>query len=87
MSNHTPGPWEFVNGRILSTVTKDEINHLVSDAVYEANERLKARAPELLEENERLRFLLRSIVDDLPTKRDWLNPDIEREAKAILKGS
>lgn len=29
----------------------------------------------------RLRWLLRQILDELPQKRDWLNPDIEREAR------
>jgi hypothetical protein len=29
--------------------------------------------------------LLRAIINDLPHKRDWLNPDIERDAKYILK--
>jgi hypothetical protein len=28
--------------------------------------------------------LLRQIMQDLPQKRDWLNPDLERSAKALI---
>lgn len=28
--------------------------------------------------------LLRQILDDLPTKRDWLDPAIESDARALL---
>lgn len=28
--------------------------------------------------------LLKQIIQDLPTKRDWLNPDLERAAKKLL---
>lgn len=127
--NITPGPWEFVNGRIMSTVTKDEINHLVDDATYEANERLKAKAPELLAENKRLKaelalrngveegkleairrvkreevekivrdearriideivslkLLLNEILTDLPSRRDWLDPNLERRMREAVK--
>ena len=33
----------------------------------------------------RLLWLLRQIITSLPQKRDWLDPDLEREAKEILK--
>lgn len=36
-------------------------------------------------ELERLRTILRQIVNDLPTNRDWLDPDVERVARAALK--
>ena len=29
-------------------------------------------------------WLLRQIIDDLPVSRDWLNPGVERQAKALL---
>lgn len=32
-------------------------------------------------ESERMRWLLRQIVSDLPIRRDWLDPSIEREAR------
>ena len=33
---------------------------------------------------ERALHLLRQITQDLPMKRDWLNPDLEREAKSLI---
>jgi hypothetical protein len=85
MSNHTPGPWEFVNGRIISRVTNDDINHLVDDATYEANERLKARAPELLEENKRLREKMLSMKAESALAAGRLKPDIEDEIRAVCR--
>lgn len=38
----------------------------------------------LRDEVVRLRFILKGFVDALPTKRDWLDPVLEREAKAAL---
>lgn len=31
----------------------------------------------------RLKWLISQVLGELPTKRDWLNPDIEREMKAL----
>ena len=36
------------------------------------------------EENVFLRFLLSEIYHSLPTNRDWLNPDIEKEIKNTI---
>lgn len=36
-------------------------------------------------ESDMLRYLLRQIVDALPTNRDWLNPVLERAALDVLK--
>jgi hypothetical protein len=30
-------------------------------------------------------WLLKAIINDLPQNRDWLNPDVEADAKEILK--
>lgn len=39
---------------------------------------------ELERENNRMRWLLRQVVTDLPLgRRDWLNPDYEREMRAL----
>lgn len=35
---------------------------------------------------ERLRWLLKRIIADLPKNRDWLDPDIEQEARELAKG-
>ena len=33
----------------------------------------------------RIEFLLRRIIQDLPLKRDWLDPAIETEARQLLR--
>lgn len=38
-------------------------------------------------ELDRLRVVVRSLIDDLPAKRDWLNPDIERELRESVSAS
>ena len=35
-------------------------------------------------ENRRAKWLLRDILRDLPDERDWMNPDTERSARALL---
>lgn len=35
------------------------------------------------EELEQLKFLIVTVVDSLPTNRDWLDPDIEKEMRKI----
>jgi len=34
---------------------------------------------------ERLLYVLKRIINDLPTNRDWLDPDLEKEAREIIK--
>jgi hypothetical protein len=49
---------------------------------------LAAKIRELERENNRMRWLLRQIVTDLPLgRRDWLNPDYEREMRALANAS
>ena len=36
-------------------------------------------------ENNRMRWLFRQILLDLPKNRDWLNPDYEREMREWTK--
>lgn len=38
----------------------------------------------LREENRELRLILTEILNDLPIRRDWLNPDLEKAARAAL---
>ena len=33
---------------------------------------------------ERLAYALKMILQDLPAKRDWLNPDIEKMARDLI---
>jgi hypothetical protein len=40
---------------------------------------------ELEWEHNRMRWLFRQIINDLPQKRDWLNPDYEREMREWAK--
>ena len=79
----TPGPWHVnysdfsqvkaANGAIVAACNR--LSHLVN---LQANANLIAAAPELYE-------ALRSIINDLPSNRDWLDPTIERVAKDALK--
>ena len=43
-------------------------------------------AVEMIKENDHLRSIIRRIMSDLPSKRDWLDPVLEAEAKEILEG-
>ena len=52
-------------------LTKDDIMKAV-EATY--GERVKD-----------LEYVLRQIIDSLPSRRDWLDPDIERIARKLLK--
>lgn len=40
---------------------------------------------DLAAENEWLRNLLRQIITDLPSNRDWLDPQVERAAREAVK--
>lgn len=37
-------------------------------------------------EVQRLRWIIRQMLDCLPAKRDWLDPAVEREARDAAKG-
>lgn len=41
-------------------------------------------AVEMIKENDHLRSIIRRIMSDLPSKRDWLDPALEAEAQATL---
>jgi hypothetical protein len=41
-------------------------------------------AVEMIRENEHLRSIIRRIMSDLPSKKDWLDPALEAEAKEML---
>lgn len=60
----------------LATIDSTQSCHMTVDE-QKANARLIAASPELL-------FALSQIVSELPAKRDWLNPDIERIARAAI---
>lgn len=47
---------------------------------------LAAYEMEMLQnDNEALKFVLSKILQDLPRKREWLNPGIERLARDLIK--
>jgi hypothetical protein len=54
---------------------------------------IRSRIPEPRAIEEMIAFagdaerLLRAIINDLPQNRDWLDPLLEREARALLGGS
>lgn len=91
VTSHTPGPWQHIEKsgdgkriiieshldgtweRMTCEVDSDDC---CSETAM-ANARLIAAAPELLS-------ALSQIISDLPSKRDWLNPDLEKMAKAAI---
>jgi aromatic ring hydroxylase len=46
---------------------------------------LQETIKELKEENTLLRLIFGSIINDLPSRRDWLDPDLEKAAKDVLR--
>jgi len=40
---------------------------------------------ELKEENIQMRLIFGSIMNDIPLRRDWLDPDLEKAAKDVLR--
>lgn len=44
-------------------------------------------AVEMIKENEHLRSIIRRIILDLPSRRDWLDPSLEKEAKLTLEAT
>lgn len=83
MSDYTPGPLE-----ITGQVEKCEISgfHAIGHpgqpptayVAYKPDAQLYRSAPELL-------WLLSQFIDHLPSKRDWLDPAIERGARDLLE--
>ena len=78
----TKGPW-CVNGETVestSGVCRARIAIIDDGAGTNptANAHLIAAAPDMYE-------ALRAIITDLPSNRDWLDPVVERAAKAALK--
>jgi hypothetical protein len=72
--NHTPGPWQYIDGGILSEKINDYGNFVVASIQRErtpqdeSNGRLIAAAPELLEAVAQLSHFLVT-----PEVADWLN--------------
>ncbi len=57
------------------STTRDAVIFAIAE--QDANARLIAAAPTM-------HFLLKRLIDELPTRRDWLDPDLERMARDIL---
>lgn len=88
MTTHTRGPWRIggddgsiwvrpLRGNVIcDLIARDTCNPATEEDMANAN--LIAAAPELLE-------ALKRIVEDLPAKRDWLDPAVERAAKEAIR--
>lgn len=79
-AKHTPGPWIVKDDDIYSGVLVARAftyPDTISFGERNANAALIAAAPELL-------LALKAILRDLPTKRDWLDPEIETIAKSAI---
>jgi hypothetical protein len=46
---------------------------------------VKSEAKRIVDENVRLKLVLTRIINDLPQRRDWLDPDVEQEARALMR--
>ncbi len=89
MSNaqHTPGPWNKVTNSSGRTYRVEGCGETVASFPImgtsidvqenEANARLIAAAPELLQ-------AITQIINDLPQRRDWLDPALEQYARAAI---
>jgi hypothetical protein len=80
---------EAIVNMAYSEATNDDINHLVDDATYEANERLKAAAPELLEALQDCVKAFGEIDKNTKWKKTepegWLKMmDIQKKARAAI---
>jgi len=73
LSNDTNAAIEGPDGLILQTI---------GDTPHKANAAFVVRA---CNSHDELLYCLKSIINDLPSNRDWLNPDIERMARTLIK--
>lgn len=48
-------------------------------------ENLLMASIKMIEERTALRSVLKRILDDLPQNRDWLDPDLEKIARELVK--
>jgi hypothetical protein len=78
---HTPGPWiaSVYEGGWDCVKEGDHRGQEICRLVFnnQANAKLICKAPEMVE-------LLSQIMNSLPLRHDWLDPDIEKQAKSLL---
>lgn len=79
IAKHTAGPWSS-----YETPNDDDFSHEIIGVagIYRgpecgANFQLLMAAPDLLD-------ALKMLISNLPINRDWLNPDVERYARAAI---
>lgn len=88
MTKHSGGIWidgvpiEDAQSVQMKTIVSTETGELV--CTIAPGKRAEANA-DLIMASPRMLALLRNILTDLPSKRDWLDPSVEAEAKAIVK--
>lgn len=57
----------------------------VDEGTYCEDEAIAAEIVRRVNAHNDLRRVLKLILEDIPQKRDWLSPDLEREAKELIK--
>lgn len=83
---YTPGPWFAVKHADpqwrVSVGSPDSLKivAMTCQGNDEANARLIAAAPLML-------FVLKDLLSELPSKRDWLNPNTERLMKEAINSA
>lgn len=73
------------DGERVLYVVQDEITcEVISVALEQESAELVVNAPKVTAQRDKLLWYLEQIINDLPTNRDWLNPDIEADVRALL---
>lgn len=89
-TKHTPAPWKIIGntakGRFAISGTNNPICVTDSTPESDANARLMAAAPDLLEAAERACIKLKELADDYPDDNYW-NECIESLNAAIAKAT
>lgn len=65
---------------IESLLLITQIPAAVGNTIFRQSERYR-------EQNSALRYVVAQLLSSLPANRDWLDPEIERLAKTVLKES
>lgn len=88
--NHTPGPWEAIrrnifssNGYLLGIAYRDPLGGKVNPA--EANARLMAAAPEMLEALKALMMRVRTHFHSSPSSASYLDWQEYLTAEAVIR--
>jgi hypothetical protein len=75
----------FTAGYAQSSLDHQDAGYALPDTYNFVKKVLQRTIDDLKEENNQLRLILGSIMNDIPLRRDWLDPNLEKAAKNILR--